>query len=80
VINHGRIVAVDEPSRLGGRDLAAATVGWTDPQDGPRTAETDAPTKLIAELAARYDGEVPHLTVTRPTLEDVYLRLIGEDA
>jgi ABC-2 type transport system ATP-binding protein len=79
VINHGRIVAVDEPGRLGGRNLAAATVGWTDPQDGPRTAETDAPTKLVAELSARYGGEVPGLTVSHPTLEDVYLRLIEED-
>ncbi|HEV3173215.1 MAG TPA: ABC transporter ATP-binding protein [Actinocrinis sp.] len=80
VIRGGRIVAVDEPSRLGGRNLAAVRVGWTDPQDGPRTVETDAPTKFVTELAARYDGEVPGLTVTRPTLEDVYLQLIEEDA
>jgi ABC-2 type transport system ATP-binding protein len=31
----------------------------------------------VAELAARYGGEVPELTVTRPSLEDVYLELIG---
>jgi ABC-2 type transport system ATP-binding protein len=80
VINRGRIVALDVPGRLGGRDLAAATVGWTDPRDGACAAETDTPTKLVAELAARYGGEVPGLTVRRPTLEDVYLRLIGEDS
>jgi ABC-2 type transport system ATP-binding protein len=33
---------------------------------------------LVYELSARFDGEVPGLSVTRPTLEDVYLRLIGE--
>ncbi len=32
---------------------------------------------LVAELAARFGGEVPGLTVTRPTLEDVYLEMIG---
>ena len=78
VINRGRIVAVDRPDLLGGRNLAAATVGWSDPQDGPQRTETDAPTKLVAELSARYGGEIPELTVTRPTLEDVYLRLTGE--
>ena len=46
--------------------------------DGPhelRTARTRP--RAVAELAARFDGEVPELTVSRPTLEDVYLRLIG---
>jgi len=32
----------------------------------------------VAELAARFDGEIPSLVVTRPSLEDTYLRLIGE--
>lgn len=26
----------------------------------------------------RFGGEIPGLTVTRPTLEDVYLRLTGQ--
>ena len=34
-------------------------------------------TEAVAELAQRYGGEVPGLTVTRPTLEDVYLEMIG---
>jgi len=79
VISGGRIVALDEPRRLGGRDLASSTVGWSDPRDGACTAQSDTPTKLIAELAARYGGEVPGLTVTRPSLEDVYLQLIGQE-
>jgi ABC-2 type transport system ATP-binding protein len=32
---------------------------------------------VVADLAARFSGEVPGLTVTRPTLEDVYLEMIG---
>jgi ABC-2 type transport system ATP-binding protein len=32
---------------------------------------------VVAALAARFDGEIPGLAVTRPSLEDVYLELIG---
>jgi ABC-2 type transport system ATP-binding protein len=34
----------------------------------------------VQELAAQFNGEVPGLTVTRPTLEDTYLSLVGADA
>ena len=49
---------------------------WQD-HDGRRSERTAEPTRLVADLAARYGGEVPGLTVTRPSLEDVYLELIG---
>jgi hypothetical protein len=39
--------------------------------------ETDTPSAVVAELAARFGGEVPELTVTRPSLEDIYLAMIG---
>jgi ABC-2 type transport system ATP-binding protein len=35
---------------------------------------------MVAKLAEQFDGEVPGLTVTRPTLEDTYLEMIGKDA
>jgi ABC-2 type transport system ATP-binding protein len=76
VINAGRIVAVGTPQTLGGRADAAATVRWLGP-DGPQQVTTDVPTKTVLELAARFDGEVPELVVERPSLEDVYLRMIG---
>ncbi|TDD66023.1 ABC transporter ATP-binding protein [Jiangella aurantiaca] len=79
VITAGRVVALDTPDRLGGRDQDRAVVRWID--DGrPHTEHTSEPTALIARLAQRLGGEVPGLTVSRPTLEDVYLRLIGEPA
>ena len=74
VVNRGRVVAVDTPARLGGRQSAEATVGWTD-ADGPHQALVSDPTRTVLELAARFGGEVPELTVSRPSLEDVYLRL-----
>src|SRR6185295_2569398 len=42
-----------------------------------RIVETGTPTATIAELAGEFGGEIPGLTVTRPTLEDVYLDLIA---
>ena len=39
--------------------------------------QTSTPTQLITELAAQFGQEIPGLTVTRPTLEDIYLDLIA---
>ena len=77
VISDGTIVAEGTPGDLGGRAAAPAVVGWQD-GDVRRAERTSEPTRLVAELAARYGGEIPELTVTRPSLEDVYLELIGE--
>jgi ABC-2 type transport system ATP-binding protein len=76
VINAGRIVEIGPPESLGGRATAAARVRWMGP-NGPESVETDLPTKLVGELGARFGGEVPELLVERPSLEDVYLRMIG---
>ncbi len=76
VIVDGRVVEAASPRVLGGRDQAATIVRWVD-ADGPHEERTDSPTALIARLSQQHGGEVPELTVSRPTLEDVYLRLIG---
>ena len=76
VVNAGRVVAQGAPADLGGRTARQALVRWTTP-DGPREERTDTPTALVRDLAGRY-GEVPGLQVLRPTLEDVYLSLIGD--
>ncbi|WP_248964353.1 ABC transporter ATP-binding protein [Sphaerisporangium perillae] len=76
VIARGRVVAQDRPATLGGRASAKARVSWLD--EGERKqVETDTPTKTVLELTRRFDGEVPELTVTRPSLEDIYMRLIS---
>jgi ABC-2 type transport system ATP-binding protein len=78
VIARGRLAEVAVPSELGGRGDAPAVVTWT--EDGVRrSAATPTPTAFVRDLAARFPGEVPDLAVARPTLEDVYLRMIGED-
>jgi ABC-2 type transport system ATP-binding protein len=79
VIARGRLVEVALPAALGGRESAPAVVSWS--EDGARRSEATAePTAFVQQLAVRFAGEVPDLAVARPTLEDVYLRMIGEPA
>jgi ABC-2 type transport system ATP-binding protein len=75
VIAGGRIVAEGTPGSLGGRADAKATVRWVD-DHGEHVVQTPVPTKLVNELSAG-GGEIAGLTVTRPTLEDIYLDLVG---
>lgn len=75
VVANGTVVAVDSPTRLTGHVATAATVRWVD-EDGIHEEHTDSPTDLIRQHSR--DGvELSELTVTRPTLEDAYLHLIG---
>ncbi|GAA4537096.1 ABC transporter ATP-binding protein [Amycolatopsis samaneae] len=76
VLAHGRVVAEDTPRDLGGRAGAEATVRWVDHR-GEHVERTAYPTKLVTELSAG-GGELGELTVTRPSLEDIYLDLIGD--
>ena len=73
IIKDGAILAEGPPGELGGRRGAL-------PRDLPRRGEhvTDDPTALLHELtaAALERGErLEDLSVTRPSLEDVYLDL-----
>lgn len=75
VIARGRIVAIDTPTRIGGRADGQAVVTWS--EGGVRqTAETTQPTQFVIELSTRLGGEIPELQVHHPTLEDTYLALL----
>ncbi|MFD7309984.1 ABC transporter ATP-binding protein [Promicromonospora sp. NPDC059942] len=79
VVRDGVVVAEGTPDSLGGPGARTPVVAWDD-GGVRRTERTDRPTAAVARLiaAAGPGGEVPGLSVTRPTLEDVYLSLIGE--
>ncbi|MFF3872017.1 ABC transporter ATP-binding protein [Streptomyces sp. NPDC001978] len=79
VVAEGRVVAEGEPAELRDRYGTGATVEWTDTDGTPRAERTDTPTKTVAALMRHFDGEIPGLRVGRPTLEDVYLRLTGQE-
>jgi ABC-2 type transport system ATP-binding protein len=76
VINAGKIIEVSTPTLLGGRSTAKATVSWMS-STGIQIEKSDNPTSVVAKLATQFNGEIPELTITRPSLEDIYLKMIG---
>jgi len=78
VILAGRLLEVGPPGTLGGRADAQAIVQWTE-NGTQREQQTSEPTRTVVELASRFaGGEIPDLAVRRPSLEDIYLTMIGE--
>ncbi len=76
VINRGVIIEVSTPAELGGRSTAQATVQWRDGST-MKSEKSDNPTALVWKLSTQFGGEIPELIVTRPSLEDIYLEMIG---
>ena len=77
VITRGKILEVSTPTQLGGRASAKARIQWK--ADGVIQEElSDNPTEVVRRLAALFPGEIPELQVLRPSLEDIYLAMIGE--
>lgn len=76
VINNGQIIEISTPSELGGRSTAQALVTWRDGSE-INSEKTNNPTLLVNKLSSQFSGEIPELTVTRPSLEDIYLKMIG---
>jgi ABC-2 type transport system ATP-binding protein len=76
VLAAGSVVAVDSPTRLTAHVDSAATVRWIEGNE-VREEQTDFPTELIRQRSS-HGVELAQLTVTRPTLEDAYLLLIGQ--
>jgi len=75
VVAGGRVVAEGDPATLGGQHKATATITYRT-GDRPTVIETDHPRTVLAELIAE-GNKLDGLTVSRPTLEDVYLTLTG---
>jgi len=77
VINKGLVLEIATPELLGGRATAPARVTWSE-SGQPRSEQTQSPTDFVKALASSFDGEIPDLAITRPSLEDIYLGMIGE--
>ena len=76
VMNHGEILEVSTPALLGGRADARATISWREAGE-IKSEVSDTPTEYVKNLSTRLGGEVPELSIHRPTLEDIYLSMIG---
>jgi ABC-2 type transport system ATP-binding protein len=82
IVKDGRVLATGAPAEL---DSGAARyrVSWRGPDGEIQARETPDPTALLHQLtsAALAHGEaLRDLTVSRPTLEEVYLELVSADA
>ena len=76
IIAAGRVVAEGTPATIGGRDRQVATVSWFDGTTTQQVRSAD-PARVVGELLSSLGGTVPGLTVSRPSLDDVYFDLIG---
>jgi ABC-2 type transport system ATP-binding protein len=78
IVKDGRILAIGAPAQLGVGASSRYRVSWRDESGEPVSRETDDPTALLHQLtsAALARGvALEDLSVTRPSLEDVYLEL-----
>lgn len=76
VIRAGHIVDVATPHMMGGRDQVSI-IRWTGP-NGPEQRKTSDPSATLRSLLVEYHDGVPDLSVTRQSMEDTYLEMIGE--
>jgi ABC-2 type transport system ATP-binding protein len=82
IIKDGAILAEGAPGELGA-ETRRYRVAWRDADGTPHEHVTEDPTPLLHDLtsAALARGERVHdLSVTQPSLEDVYLELTAEGA
>ena len=77
VIDGGRLIDVAPIHELGGAEARIPLVRWRDADGTPREARTERPAEFVASLARDLDGEPDGLEVIRPSLEDIYLDLVG---
>jgi ABC-2 type transport system ATP-binding protein len=72
IIAGGKLIDIGRIDELGGADSRVPVVRWIE-NGQQREERTDAPGALVARL-----GEPEGLEVIRPSLEDVYLKLVAE--
>jgi ABC-2 type transport system ATP-binding protein len=81
IVKDGRVIATGAPAEL---DSGAARyrVAWRDSDGEVHGRETDDPTALLHQLtseALAHGERLRDISVTRPTLEEVYLELVEAD-
>lgn len=78
IIVGGQMASVGRIDELGGPDARVPLVRWREGGEA-REERTDDPGALVAQLYDRL-GEPERLEVVRPSLEDVYLSFLGDEA
>lgn len=75
VIAGGELLALGAIDSIGGADARVPLVRWTD-ESGQHEQRTTEPGAFVAHLHGR-GGEPAALEVVRPSLEDIYLGMVG---
>jgi ABC-2 type transport system ATP-binding protein len=81
IVKDGRVLAVGRPQELG-VGAAQYTISYRDRAGQQIERQTENPTRLLNELTEEALGKgesLEELSVSRPTLEDVYLELTADD-
>lgn len=79
IIADGRLVDVGLIDEVGGADARIPVVRWSESGER-REIRTTEPGVTVAGLVARLGTEPDGLEIIRPTLEDIYLQLVGHQA
>lgn len=78
VIAGGRLVEIGPIDEIGGAEARVPIVRWR--ENGRRIEHrTSEPGTVVAELYQRLGAEPDGLEIVRPTLEDIYLGLVGTE-
>ncbi|MCU1402912.1 MAG: transporter [Microbacteriaceae bacterium] len=79
VIAAGRLIDIGRIDEIGGAEARVPIVRW---RTGGTLHEerTHEPATLVARLVSESGGEPDSIEIVRPSLEDVYLRLVGDAA
>ena len=80
IITGGRLLDMGAVDVIGGADARRPVVRWRTAEGERRTAVTDTPASVVAEVVAQTGGEPRDLEVIRPSLEDIYLTMINDNA
>ncbi|GAA2750361.1 ABC transporter ATP-binding protein [Amnibacterium kyonggiense] len=78
VVAAGRLLAIGPVDAIGSPAARVPIVRWRD-ADGRHEERTEEPATLVARLVAAAGGEPEDVEIRRPSLEDVYLGLIGDE-
>ena len=73
IIAGGTLIEIGKIDEIGGADARIPIVRWTD-ASGSQERRTDEPGRVVADLMR--SGEPKNLEIVRPSLEDVYLKLV----
>lgn len=79
VIVGGKLIDIGHIDEIGGADARMPVVRW---REGGiiREERTTEPASVVAKLVAAHGGEPDAVEIVRPSLEDVYLKLIAATA